>query len=137
MRPSVQTRLQRLLSNSVPSKIRVTPVFQLAGSYMSAEQTYQLQQSLIPGAIHVLQKYIQVQSSRGNRRVAVAQQQTNQGMTSVLCLSWLTTLSDWSPSLTGSPSSHEPAPGGRPLHLQPIVCRHVPRCARNTVESSS
>jgi len=55
-----QTRLQRLLATTQPGPLRITPVYQLNGSYMLPAQQQLLQTSLVPGAINVLQKYIKI-----------------------------------------------------------------------------
>jgi hypothetical protein len=54
------TRLQKLLNNSAPAKMRVTPVFQLEAGVMNAEQTKRLKDVLMPGAINILQQHIKV-----------------------------------------------------------------------------
>lgn len=55
-----QSRLQKLLQENQASTLRIQPVYQMDGSYMSAAQQAQVRDVLIPGAIKVLQQYIKV-----------------------------------------------------------------------------
>jgi hypothetical protein len=58
--PAPMTRLQKLLNNSQPANMRITPVYQLEAGYMSADQVQRLKDVLMPGAINILQQHIKV-----------------------------------------------------------------------------
>ncbi|WIA42317.1 hypothetical protein OEZ86_008331 [Tetradesmus obliquus] len=58
--PPPMTRLQKLLNNSRPANMRITPVYQLEAGYMNAEQAQRLKDVLMPGAINILQQHIKV-----------------------------------------------------------------------------
>lgn len=57
------TRLQKLLQENQASTLRIQPVFQMDGGYLTAQQTSQVQDVLVPGAIKVLQQYIKVRAT--------------------------------------------------------------------------
>jgi hypothetical protein len=54
------SRLQKLLQENQASTLRITPVFQMDGGSLTAQQASQIQDVLVPGAIKVLQQYIKV-----------------------------------------------------------------------------
>eukprot|EP00879_Flechtneria_rotunda_P007939 GHRR01008317.1.p1 GENE.GHRR01008317.1~~GHRR01008317.1.p1 ORF type:complete len:595 (+),score=186.44 GHRR01008317.1:2246-4030(+) len=54
------TRLQKLLASSQAGDMRIMPAYQLEAGYLTAQQSQQLQQVLVPGAINVLQQYVKV-----------------------------------------------------------------------------
>lgn len=54
------TRLQKLLQDNQASTLRITPVYQLDGSHLNSQQSAQLRDVLVPGAVKVLQQYIKV-----------------------------------------------------------------------------
>jgi hypothetical protein len=60
------TRLQKLLQENQASTLRIQPVFQMDGGYLTAQQASQVQDVLVPGAIKVLQQYIKVRATRLN-----------------------------------------------------------------------
>jgi hypothetical protein len=54
------TRLQKLLQDNQASTLRIQPVYQLEESFLSAQQSAQVRDVLVPGAIKILQQYIKV-----------------------------------------------------------------------------
>lgn len=61
-RQEPNSRLQKLLQDNQASTLRIQPVYQLDGGYLSSQQAAQVRDVLVPGAIRVLQQYIKVRS---------------------------------------------------------------------------